>query len=75
MKKISYILSFLVLAASLTACDGVRRSDVGLIGGGLVGGVVGSAVTGGSTVGTIVGATGGALIGRSVTRRPHYYYY
>ena len=60
MKKIIYILSFLILVASLAACDGVSRTDVGLVGGAVTGGVVGSAVTGGSAAGAVVGAAGGA---------------
>jgi len=70
MKKIivtSLIAIFLM--SILSGCNGVRREDVGLIGGGVAGGALGSAVTGGSTAGTIVGAVGGAFAGRAIARR------
>ena len=65
MKNMITILCMIILSTSLSAC---RRSDVGMVGGGVLGGVAGSALTNGSPVGAVVGAVGGAYVGHELAR-------
>jgi osmotically inducible lipoprotein OsmB len=65
MKKLIIVLCTIMLATSLTSC---RRTDVGMVGGGVLGGVAGSALTNGSPVGAVVGAVGGAYAGHELAR-------
>lgn len=53
----------IALAASLTACAGMTRSERNAMIGAAAGGVAGSVLTGGSTVGTVGGAIVGGAIG------------
>ena len=68
MKRILIISFVCFLSLMAAACNGVRREDVGLVGGAVAGGLIGSAVTGKSTVGTVVGAAAGAVGGRAIAR-------
>jgi osmotically inducible lipoprotein OsmB len=66
MKKTTLIICTILIATSLlSAC---RRTDVGMVGGGVLGGVAGSALTNGSPVGAVVGAVGGAYVGHELAR-------
>jgi uncharacterized protein YcfJ len=65
MKKVSLICSLILSVSLLSAC---QRSDVGLVGGGVIGGVAGNALTGGSGIGTAVGAVGGAFVGHQLAK-------
>ena len=68
MKKTAAVLCTIMLASSLTTMTACRRSDMGLVAGGVVGGFAGNALTGGSGVGTAVGAVGGAYVGHELAR-------
>ncbi len=66
MKKATAIICTVLIGTSLLC--GCRRSDVGMVGGGVLGGVAGSAITNGSPVGAVVGAVGGAYVGHELAR-------
>ena len=66
-KVIVTTLAIVLIGGVLSGCNGVKREDVGLIGGGVAGGVIGGAVTD-STAGAIVGTLGGAYLGREIAR-------
>jgi osmotically inducible lipoprotein OsmB len=66
MKKTTMMICTAMIAISLLG--GCRRSDVGMVGGGVVGGLAGNAITGGSTIGTVVGAVGGGVVGHELAR-------
>ncbi len=69
MKKLTVSALILVLVTSLlTGCANMKRSDAGLIAGGVVGGAAGSVLTGGSAIGTVGGAVGGAYVGQQLTK-------
>lgn len=76
MKK---LMTCLVLAGSLSACNSYNSTDRavagGLIGAG-AGAVVGGVATGragGALAGAAVGAAGGAIVGAATTPRAGYY--
>lgn len=66
MKKVITIICTVLVGTSLIT--GCKRTDVGLVSGGVIGAAAGNALTGGSGVGTAVGAVGGAYAGHELAR-------
>ena len=64
-KTIALICTIMLSTSLLSAC---KRTDVGMVSGGVIGGVAGSALTNGSPVGAVVGAVGGAYVGHELAR-------
>jgi osmotically inducible lipoprotein OsmB len=74
-----HVLTALLLAGSLTACNAYNQTDRaiagGLIGAG-TGAVIGGVATrspGGAVAGAIIGGAGGAIIGAATTPERGYY--
>ena len=67
MKKITSVLSVLVLAVALGGCGNLSKKDAGTLAGAGVGAAAGYAVTGGA-VGTAAGAVGGGYLGRQLAK-------
>lgn len=66
MKNAIMTICTVILAVCLlSAC---KRSDMGMVAGGVLGGAAGNALTGGSGVGTVVGAVGGAYVGHELAK-------
>ena len=68
MKKLIVLFGMILVAASLSGCNGMSKGEKGMLAGGAVGGIAGNVLTGGSGLGTAIGAVGGAFAGRQMSK-------